>query len=92
MLRGSTDFLKTGTPYCTDQFCMDQRFKNILQKQNSVGSADIALTALLDHIITEPVCGQENLCTHCVRSSTSLYNCLKGLKANVKRCENFYDG
>ena len=42
--------------------------------------------------VTEPVCGQENLCTHCVRSSTSLYNCLKGLKANVKRCENFYDG
>ena len=53
VLRGSTDFLKTGTPYCTDQFCMDQRFKNILQKRNSVGSADIALTALLDHIITE---------------------------------------
>ena len=46
-------FIKTGTPYCTDQFCMDQRFKNILQKRNSVGSADIALTALLDHIITE---------------------------------------
>ena len=72
MLRGSTDFLKTGTPYCTDQFCMDQRFKNILQKRNSVGSADIALTALLDHIITEPVCGQENLCTHCGRSSQAL--------------------
>ena len=52
---------------------MDQRFKNILQKRNSVGSADIALTALLDHIITEPVCGQENLCTHSVRSREFMY-------------------
>ena len=44
-----------------------------------IGSADIAaaaltaaLTAFLDHIITEAVCGQEKICTHCVRSSTSL--------------------
>ena len=53
-----------------------------------IGSADIAaaaltaaVTAFLEHIITEAVCGQEkirthcvygqeNSCTHCVRSST----------------------
>ena len=29
-----------------------------------------ALTAILDHKITEAVCGQEKICTHCVRSST----------------------
>ena len=38
-----------------------------------IGSADIAaaaltaaMTAFLDHIITEAVCGQEKICTHCV--------------------------
>ena len=38
-----------------------------------IGSADIAaaaltaaVTAFLDHIITEAVCGQQKICTHCV--------------------------
>ena len=50
---------------------------HVAPRPDLIDSADIAaavltaaLTAFLDHIITEAVCGQEKICTHCVRSST----------------------
>ena len=50
----------------------------VAPRPDVIGSADIAaaaltaaVTAFLDHIITEAVCGQQKICTHCVRSSTS---------------------
>ena len=52
---------------------------HVAPRPDLIGLADIAaaaltaaVTAFLDHIITEAVCGQEKICTHCVRSSTSL--------------------
>ena len=46
---------------------------HVAPRPDLIGSADVtaaaltaAVTAFLDHIITEAVCGQEKICTHCV--------------------------
>ena len=56
---------------------------HVAPRPDLIGSADVtaaaltaAVTAFLDHIIT--VCGQQKICTHCVRLS----------KAFTKSCQN----
>ena len=42
---------------------------HVAPRPDLIGSANVAVatvTAFLDHIITEAVCGQEKICTHCV--------------------------
>ena len=55
------------------------------------GSAEIAaaaltaaVTAFLDHIITEAVCGQEKICTHCVRSRKICTHCVWSSTSLIK--------